>query len=127
MAPRGKFPSGRRALNRSLTAVNASEDQERDGINVEDLTPDAPYKFPPGPASSRAVLLDQPLARPAQLQARAVHQQVHGLGARPWSWDLQGLGPAAQGGVVRHREIETKQMKDGADQAFGLAQRQAEH
>jgi hypothetical protein len=29
--------------------------------------------------------------------------------------------------VVRHREIEAKQLQDGADQPLGLAQRQAEH
>src|SRR3954469_4705810 len=73
------------------------------------------------------MLLDQPLARAAQLQARAVHQQVQGLGAGPWSWDLHGLGPAAQGGMGGNREIETKQANDRADQAFGLAQSQAEH
>src|SRR5215212_9999688 len=33
--------------------------------------------------------------RPAELEARAVHQEMHGLGARPWSWDLQRLGSAA--------------------------------
>src|SRR3954467_10013371 len=31
----------------------------------------------PGPASAGTMLLDQPLAGPAELQARAVHQQVH--------------------------------------------------
>src|SRR3954466_15391258 len=51
----------------------------------------------------------------------------HGLGAGPWSWDLQRLGSAAQGGVVGNRESETEQTNDGADQAFGLAQGQAEH
>ena len=81
------------------------------------------------------MLLDQPLTGPAQLQARAVHQQVHGLGivpivgsaARPWAEHLQGGGPAAQGGVVRHREIKAQQAHEGADQALGLPERQAEH
>src|SRR3954467_8070867 len=97
MAPRGKFPSGRRALNRSLTAVNAGEDQERDGINVEDLTPDAPYKFPPGPARLGAVLLDQPFTWPAELEARAVHQEMNGVGvmAPPGPGALPGRGAAA--------------------------------
>src|SRR5215207_3578431 len=83
----------------------------------------------PGPAPSRAMLLDQPLARPAELEARAVHQQMHGLGiaVRPRPWRLQGLRPAAQGGMVGNSEIETEQANDRADQAFGLAQRQAEH
>src|SRR5829696_8012818 len=52
-----------------------------------------------------------------------------GLGApaRPWPGDLQGGGPAAQGGVVRHGEIEAKQAHEGADQLFGLPVRQTEH
>src|SRR3954468_6508143 len=29
---------------------------------------------------------------------------------------LQRLGPAAKGAVIRHREIETEQLEDGADQ-----------
>ena len=46
-----------------------------------------------------------------------------GSGAGPWSWDLQGLGSAAQSGVVRDGEIKAKQAHEGADQPFGLAQR----
>src|SRR4051794_252298 len=34
----------------------------------------------PGSAPSRAMLLDQPLASAAELEARAVHQQMHRLG-----------------------------------------------
>src|SRR5215213_6898023 len=43
------------------------------------------------------MLVDQPLTRATQLQARAVHQQVHGfaVAARSWSRHLQRLGPAA--------------------------------
>src|SRR3954470_2500734 len=75
------------------------------------------------------MLLDQPLPGSAQLQPRAVHQQMHrfGIAVRPRPRDLQGLGPAAQGGMVGNRESETKQANDRADQAFGLAQSQAEH
>src|SRR4051812_10959385 len=75
------------------------------------------------------MLLDQPLPGPAELQPRAVHQQVHRRTPRLWSRHrhLQGLRPAAQGGMVGNGEIETKQADDGADQAFGLAQGQAEY
>jgi hypothetical protein len=75
------------------------------------------------------MLFDQPLPGTAELQARAVHQQVHrfGIAVRPRSRHLQGLRPAAQGGMVGNGEIETKQTDDGADQAFGLAQGQAEY
>jgi hypothetical protein len=64
------------------------------------------------------MLLDQPCAGTAQLQARAVHQQGHGLGAGPWSWDLHRFGPAAQGGVVGNGKTEAKQADDGANQSF---------
>jgi len=36
----------------------------------------ADVQLPPGPARLGAVFLDQPLARAAELQAGAVHQQV---------------------------------------------------
>src|SRR5215217_7000937 len=50
----------------------------------------------PGPASPGPMLLDQPLAGPAELQARAVQQQVHrSSGAGTWLWHLQGCGPPA--------------------------------
>jgi hypothetical protein len=81
----------------------------------------------PGPAPLGAVLLRQPLARAAELQPRAVHQQVHRRAPRLRSRHLQRLGAAAQGRVIRPREIETEQLQDRADQPFGLAQRQAEH
>ena len=75
------------------------------------------------------MLLKQPLARAAQAQARAVHQQVHGLAvtAPLRARHLQCLGPAAQGRVVRHIKLQPEQADDGADQAFGLPQRQAKH
>src|SRR4051812_42499911 len=37
------------------------------------------------------------------------------------------LRPPAEGGVVRHTQAEAEQADDGADQAFGLPERQAEH
>src|SRR3954470_4462843 len=46
---------------------------------------------------------------------------------RPWPGHLQAGCPAAQGGVVRDREIEAEQADDGADQPFGLPVRQTEH
>jgi hypothetical protein len=77
----------------------------------------AEMELPPRPAPFRAVLLDQPLARAVELQPRAVDQQVHGAGiaasaairtvaARLRPRHRQRFGPAAQGGVVRHGEVE---------------------
>ena len=76
------------------------------------------------------MLLEQPLALAAQLQARAVHQQVQGLAAtagvtRPRH--LQRRRTPAERGVVRHGKAEAEQTNDGAEQALGLPVGQAEH
>src|SRR3954470_14800151 len=72
-----------------------------------------------------AVLLNQPLAWATQLQSRAVNQEVDrptgGAGLR---WQLQALGPSAEGGEIGHRQVEAEQLEDRAD--HGLAQRQVE-
>jgi len=78
------------------------------------------------------VLLKQPLALAAQLQARAVHQQVHGLAASPSIGvprprHLQRRRTPAERCVVRHGQREAKQANDGAEQALGLPVGQAEH
>jgi hypothetical protein len=65
----------------------------------------------PRPARrARAVLLGQPLARATQLEPRAVHEEMQGLGiaattgvaagARPRLWHLQRRGPATERRVV---------------------------
>ncbi len=67
-----------------------------------------PRRTGAGPCVPRQV---QELAVPANLQTR----------------HLQRLGPAAQGGVVRHPQLQPEQADDGADPALGLARRRAEH
>ncbi|CAA9223036.1 MAG: hypothetical protein AVDCRST_MAG04-716, partial [uncultured Acetobacteraceae bacterium] len=84
-------------------------------------------EFLPGATSLGAVLLRQPLAGAAEPQPRAVHQQVHRPAPGARGRHLQRLRPAAERRMVGHGEIEAEQLEDGADQAFGLAQRQAEH
>src|SRR3954452_15504228 len=66
------------------------------------LAPGFSISHSPGRQSFRTVLVEQPLPGPAEFQARAVHQQVHRLGiaVRPRPRHLQGLGSAAQGGMV---------------------------
>src|SRR3954464_14038606 len=62
---------------------------------------------------------------PHSFPVLSTSRQMHRLGiatstgaaARPWPGHLQDRGPAAQGGVARHREIKPKQADDGADQA----------
>src|SRR3954466_1919064 len=94
----------------------------------------ADVRLPPRPPCAGAVLLEQPLARAAQLQARAVHQQVRRLAvgtgtgaARPRPRHLQRRRPAAECRVVRHTQREAEQADDGADQALGLPVGEAEH
>jgi hypothetical protein len=64
-----------------------------------------------------------------EFQSCAVHQQMYGsdTGAGPRTWRLQRPCPTAQSGVVRNRKVEAEQAGDGADKAFGLPKRQAEH
>ncbi len=81
---------------------------------------------PPAPRPC-AVLFHKPLAGSAELQSRAVHQQVHGLAPRTRTRHLQRLGPAAYRAVIGHGEVEPEKADDGGDEAFRLAQRQAEH
>ena len=81
-------------------------------------------QFLPGPPLAAPVFLHQPVARPAQAQAGAVHEQVHRprVGRTPRPRHLRRLGPAAEGAVVRSGEIEVEQVEDRADQPLGLAQ-----
>src|SRR3954465_10179560 len=116
-----------------LVAVGQGGGHDPAGLGVH-----PEMELPPRPAPLGAVLLDPPRARAGELQPRAVDQQVHGAGiaasaairtvaARLRPRPLQRLGPAAQGGVVRHGEVEPEQADDGADQPPGLPVRQPEH
>ena len=67
----------------------------------------------PGPLSFRPGTVDQQVDRSAG-----------GAGLRR---QFQRLGPPAEGGEVRHRQVEAEQLEDRADQSLGLAQRQVEH
>jgi len=88
----------------------------------------ADVQFAPGTPFLRAVFLDQPLARAAQLQPGTVNQQVdRSAGGAGLHWQLQALGPPAEGREIWHRQVEAEQLEDRADQPFGLAQRQTEH
>jgi len=92
----------------------------------------AQVQHAPRPACRRPVLFQQPLTLATELQARAVHQQVHGFAAstgvgmtRPRH--LQRRRTPAERRVVRHGQHEAKQANDGAEQALGLPVGQAEH
>jgi hypothetical protein len=69
-----------------------------------------------------------PFARTIQLQPGTVHQQVDrptgGAGLRR---QFQRLGPPAEGGKVRHRQVKAEHLEDRANQSLGLTQRQVEH
>ena len=89
---------------------------------------EADMQLAPGAPPAGAMFLNQPFTWAAQLQARTVDQKVDrsasGAGLRR---QLQALGAPAEGGEVRHRQVEAEQLEDRADQALGLAQRQMEH
>ncbi len=108
--------------------------RERGGDDLTRFGIEADVQLAPRPARAGAVFLDQPLARPTQLQPRAVHQQVQGCGlaagtgAGPrWLRHRERRRPAAERRMVRHAQRQPEQVHDGADQALGLPERQAEH
>lgn len=72
----------------------------------------------PGPAGPGAMLLDEPFARAAQLQSRAVDQQMHWLcttaGAGSRLRHVQRLGLPAEGRVVGNRQVEAEKADDRA-------------
>ena len=77
---------------------------------------------------SVAVLLTVPRAVAEHLQAGAVDDDMPRLGRRHVRRSIGELAAAtAQSGVVRHREVETQQSQDAADEALGLSQGEAEH
>jgi hypothetical protein len=79
-------------------------------------------QFAPGTPLPRAVFLDQPLARPTQLQPRTVDQQVdRATGGAGLCRQFQRPGPPAEGGEVRHRQVEAEQLEDRADQPWRSA------
>ena len=78
------------------------------------------------------MLLKPPPAIVAQLQARAVHQQVHGLAACPGAGvprpqHFQRRRPTTERRVIRHAQAEAEQAEDGADQPLGLPVSEVEH
>ena len=114
-----KRPGPRAVVNFLLRQLN--------GDDLAAVAIDADMQLAPGAPSGGAVLLDQPFAGAAQLQPGAVDEQVQGSAAElPPQRHGHRPGPAAQGRMVRHRQIEPKQADDGADQPFGLPERQTE-
>jgi len=64
----------------------------------------------------------------AALQAGAVRQPMQRAGSQASERRrLQHLGPAAQGGMVRHGKVKPEPSNDGADQSLGLPQCEAKH
>ena len=74
---------------------------------------EADVQLAPGAPLAGAVLLDQPFARAAQLQARAVDQQVdRAAGGAGLRRQFQALGAPAEGREIWHRQVETEQLED---------------
>jgi hypothetical protein len=105
---------------------------QRRGHDLAGVGMDTEMELAPGAAGLGAMFLNQPLARTAQLQSRAVNQQVDRLsigtaGMPLWPWHFQARPPPAQRCMVRHPQRQTKQADDGADEPFGLAEGKPEH
>ncbi len=127
---------GSERSNRAIHLIEQSADLggiadvaggQRRRLDLSGVSIHGDVQLAPRPPCLRAVLLEQPLARAAEFQPCAVHQQLYGTGTWSGANYVQALGPAAQGGVVWHGQVETEQSDDGADQPFALTQRQAEH
>lgn len=111
---------------RHLTSViglvagqDAGGDLARIGVQRE-------VELPPG-AARPAVPSLLPLALPEQLQPGAVDQQVQGpMRHDPWPKSSEAAAAPAQGGMVRHAELEPEQAERAADEALGLAQGEPE-
>src|SRR3954452_731684 len=89
---------------------------------------EADVQLAPGAPLAGTVLLNQPLARTAQLQPRTVDQQVDRSASRAGlRRQSQALSAPAEGREIRYRQIEAEQLEDRADQSLGLAQRQVEN
>ena len=91
---------------RSVIDVAVGQDGSDDpaGHRVE-----ADVQLAPGAPLAGAVFLNQPLARPTQLQPRAVDQQVDWAASRAGlRRQLKALSSPAEGGVVRNRQVETE-------------------
>src|SRR5215207_1801604 len=73
-----------------LSAVVGLSPGQRCGHDLAGVGVYTEMQLSPRPARAGAMFLDQPLAWPTQLQARTVHQQMHGLGT------VASIGPAAQ-------------------------------
>ena len=94
-----------------LTSQGRCHDHAGFGSNAQ-------MQLAPSLAALATMFLDQPFAWPAQLHARAVDQQVQRSACRPGlGCHRQGPGPPAQGGVIRHRQIQPLQPEQRADQS----------
>ena len=109
-----------RAVIDILAGQLGGDDLSRVGI-------DADMELSPGRTRPGGMLLDEPLTGTVELEPRAVHQQVYRFAARSWSRHRHCLAASADRRMVWRREIKTKQPKNGSDQPFSLAQRQAEN
>ncbi len=89
---------------------------------------EADMQFAPRAPLAGAMFLNQPFTGAAQLQSRAVHQQVDRSASRAGLCrQLQVPGSSAEDGEIGYRQVEAEQMEDRADQPLGLAQRQTKH
>src|SRR5271166_1475398 len=100
-------------------------------IKCDDLAAvrvNANVQFSPGASLRGTMFLKQPFASAAQLQPRAVHDQVKVARFRsPVALNRQSASPSAQRRMIADGQIYVEHAHDRADQPFALAERQSKH
>src|SRR5271157_32457 len=85
-------------------------------------------QFAPGAAFRSSMFFEQPFAGSAQLQPRAVNDQVQVARSNPRPFgNRQSTRPSAQRRMIRDGQVDLQHSHDRANQPFALAQRQSKH
>ena len=84
-------------------------------------------QFAPQAASGGPMLANFPFALAEHLQPRAVHQQMNRARSTGANRYVQPGRPAAQRGVMRHRQARQKLVREARQKALRLAKGQAEY
>jgi len=97
------------------------DDRAAVGVNAK-------VQLAPGAAFRSSMFFKQPFARSAQLQPRAVGDQVKAARFRsPVGLNRQSARPPAQRRMIGDGQIDFQHSHDRANQPFALAERQSKH
>ena len=99
---------------------------ERGGENIPVRFVDGEVEFFPAASSTQAVLGFLPLSGAADFKASAVHEDTHRLsGPVSGNERLKAAGTTGQCRMVGDGNVQTEEMDQGFQKAFGLSQREA--